>query len=186
MPIFFDALNSPKSEKKELLFKSKAAVEEAQKLKTKDAEVLARMSRIYGQLALLAGGKEKIYLGNQVKKYATEALALNPDQPTANAVLGVWYYELASLDPIEKAFANLIYGKLPKGNYNRSLSHLEKAVQLDPNVIFFRLSLAKTLLKLKKKDEALVQINKALSLSNSVASDKLYKIELKKLLSTLR
>jgi len=182
---FFDALISSKSKKKMLLNQSKKAVLQAQKLKGNDAEILARLSRIYGQIALLSGGKEKIRLGNQVKKYAEQALRLKPNQSTANAVLGVWYYEYASLSPLDKTFGRLFYGKLPKGDYQQSLNYLNRAVKADPRVVFFRLALAKTLIKLKKKDQARNQIQKALALPNTVAADKGYKVELKKLLSTL-
>jgi len=182
---FFDALYSPRTEQKGLLLKAKEAVEAAQKLSPNNAEILARFARIYGQLALFEGGKKKIKMAQQIKKYCEHALALNPNQSTAHAVLGVWHYELATLNPIEKAFANLFYGKIPKGDFNQSIDHLQKAVKADPNVIFFRLALAKSYLKVKNKKEANSHLEKALALPETVAVDRIYKEEIKQLLKKI-
>ncbi len=98
----------------------------------------------YGSLSLLKGGRQKIMLGREVEGYAEKAIALDPNYAPPYAVLGVFYREVASLNWLERALAESLYGHLPKVTLDDARKMLVKAVALDPTSVYARYQLALT------------------------------------------
>jgi tetratricopeptide (TPR) repeat protein len=135
------------------------------------ADLEAKYAQITGRLALFRGNKEKIRLGIQVKEHADRAIAIDPQQPVANAVLGVWHYELAKLSGFERFFAGLLYGDVPEGDMGKAAEYLSKAVRLKPAEVFYRVALAKSLIELKRKDDAKRELEAVLKLPSVSTAD---------------
>ena len=183
--LFFKSLVASKDQRELILEQAKDALKKAEAERAKPAEIYARLARIDGQIALYKSGKEKIRMAHAIKENAERALALDSDNAIANLVLGVWYYELAGVNGLERIFAKIFYGEVPQGDYGTSLGYLEKAVRLRPDVVYFHLALGKTLAKLHKVSAAREELQKAIDLSVQEEIDLAYKQEAEKLLNKL-
>ncbi len=182
---FYGGYELPKSKQEAMYLKAKEALELALKKAPSNPDIYARLGQVTGQIALFRGNKEKVKLGLQIKEYADQALALDPNHAMAHAVLGIWHFELAGLGFVERTFARLLFGGVPEGSYEQSAKHLAKAVSQNPNVIFYRNAYAKTLLKLGREAEAKEQLEIALKLPLIVAGDKQNKRESRLLLADI-
>ena len=147
------------------------------------ADLHAKYAQVTGRLALFRGNKEKIKLGKTIKDHADRALTINPEQPMANAVLGVWHYELAQLSGFQRFFAKILYGEVPDGDLSLASQHLSLAVRLAPQEIFYRVALAKVFLAENRKEEAVALLKSAIALPARSTSDPELKKEAKELLS---
>lgn len=168
---YFGSFLKPENQREPELLKAKKALAEVRARKAIDAELLSRDAMVDGQMALYRSGKEKIRLGHGVKEQAEAALKLDPVNARAHAVMGVWHYEVENLSGIERFFGNLFFGDVPEGSLEESKRHLEAAAKQDPTAIFFRLSLAKTLVALDEEASARKELVKALELPLRVGSD---------------
>jgi len=186
---FFGGYQKPKSQQEAMYLKAKAILLEALKLDSTSAEigssVYARLGQVTGQIALFRGGEEKIKLGMEIKQFADKSLALNPNNAMANAILGIWHYELANLDFVSRTFVKIFFGGVPDGSFEYAEKYLAKAVSLEPSVIYYRNAYAKVLIKLGRDAEARQQLKAALSLPMIVAGDKQNKREARELLTQL-
>lgn len=182
---FYGGYELPKSKQEAMYLKAKSALELALKKSPLNPEIYARLGQVTGQIALFRGNKEKVKLGLEIKEYADQALALDANNAMANAVLGIWHFELAGLGFIERTFAKLLFGGVPEGSYEQSAKYLAKAVAESPNVIFYRNAYAKALLKLGREAEAKAQLEIALKLPLIVAGDKQNKRESRLLLASI-
>ncbi len=186
---FFGGYQKPKSQQESMYLKAKAILLEALKLDSTSADigssVYARLGQVTGQIALFRGGEEKIKLGIEIKQFADKSLILNPNNAMANAILGIWHYELANLDFVSRAFVKIFFGGVPEGSFEYAEKYLAKAVSLQPSVIYYRTAYAKVLIKLGRDEEARQQLKAALSLPMIVAGDKQNKREARELLTQL-
>jgi tetratricopeptide (TPR) repeat protein len=182
---FFGGYEKKKGEQEAMYLKAKDALLAAAKQKPDDAEIYARLGQVTGQIALFRGNKEKVKLGLEIKNYADKALAIDPSCAMANAVLGIWHYELAGLGFVEKTFAKILFGGVPEGKYELAEKYLAKAVKENPNAIYYRNAYAKALMKTGKDDEAKAQLEAALKMPIIVAGDKQNKRDAKELLTSI-
>lgn len=186
---FFGGYQKPKAQQEAMYLKARSVLLEALKLDSTSAEIgsaiYARLGQVTGQIALFRGGEEKIKLGLDIKNYADKSLALNPNNAMANAILGIWHYELANLDFFSRALVKLFFGGVPDGSFEYAEKYLAKAVALQPSVIYYRNAYAKALIKLGRDEEARQQLKAALALPMMVAGDKQNKRESKELLAQL-
>lgn len=182
---FYGGYELPKFKQEAMYLKAKSALELALKKSPANPDIYARLGQVTGQIALFRGNKEKVKLGLEIKEYADKALALDASNAMANAVLGIWHFELAGLGFVERTFAKLLFGGVPEGSYEQSAKHLAKAVSQSPDVIFYRNAYAKALLKLGRDAEAKQQLEIALKLPLIVAGDKQNKRESRLLLADI-
>ncbi|MDX2129140.1 MAG: hypothetical protein SFU91_08910 [Chloroherpetonaceae bacterium] len=182
---FFGGYEKPKREQEKMYFNAKKVLLTAKQIDSLNSEVFARLGQVTGQIAIFKGNEEKIKLGLQIKEYADRALELNPNCAMAHAVLGIWHYELAGLSFFERTLVNVLFGGVPKGSYETSCTHLKKAVELAPNVIYYRYMFAKSLIKVDQEEEAKKSLIVALELPLLVAGDKRNKSAAKELLLEL-
>lgn len=186
---FFGGYQKPKSQQEAMYLKARSILLDALQLDSTSADVgsaiYARLGQVTGQIALFRGGEEKIRLGLEIKNFADKSLALNPNNAMANAILGIWHYELANLDFVSRTLVKLFFGGVPDGSFEYAEKYLAKAVSLQPSVIYYRNAYAKVLIKLGRDEEARQQLKTALSLPMMVAGDKQNKRESKELLTQL-
>ena len=129
--------------------------------------------------SLLYGQAFSPRLAEQSRSAADRAIALNPRLPEAYRALGDYYRRVVAdgarataeyrrgLD-IAPANADLLrvlaYAEQNRGQWEASLEHLTRSQQLDPRSALTAQGLANTLFTLRRYPEALVAVDRALSL----------------------
>lgn len=142
------------------------------------------LSIALGRLALFKGGGDKIRLSKEVKSEADRALAIDPKQDRAHHVLGRWNRGIAELSFFERSLAKVIYGGVPEGaTMDAAVTHLEKAIELNPNYANHHLELGRTLLDLKLKAKARAEFEKAMACPVRTPFDTEYKREAQQLMA---
>lgn len=136
------------------------------------------LSIAIGRVALDAGAKERVKLSKDVKSEVDKALTIDPQDDVAWHVLGRWHRRLSSLSWIEKNFANMFLGGVPKeASMENAVDCFKKAIQLNPSHINHHLELAITYEKMGGKDLAVAAYNKVLELPIKDADDEDHKKE---------
>jgi tetratricopeptide (TPR) repeat protein len=136
------------------------------------------LSIAIGRVALDAGAKERVKLSKEVKSEADKALAIDPEDDAGWHVLGIWHRRLSSLSWIEKNFANMFLGGVPKeASMENAVDCFKRAIQLNPSHINHHLELAITYEKMGEKDLAVAAYNKVLELPIRDADDEDHKKE---------
>ncbi len=125
----------------------------------------------YGRMASYLDNKTRIAYSKQVKEHVDKALKLDPALDYGYHVLGAWNYELASLNPVLRTVAKLIYGDLPAASYDDAVKNFKKAIELAPQRVVHHIELGRTYAALGQKDLARAEINKALALPNREKDD---------------
>ncbi len=143
------------------------------------------LSVSYGNLALFKGGETKVKLSRKVKQNAEKAVELDPQRPEPYVVLGIYYREIANLNPMLKAFAKVFFGGLPGGTNEDSEQSLLKAIELKPTYINAHFQLARTYEKMKEKDKAIANYQKVLELPQADHQDNAIKTKAEKQLKKL-
>jgi tetratricopeptide (TPR) repeat protein len=136
------------------------------------------LSIAIGRVALDAGAKERVKLSKEVKMEVDKALAIDTQDDAAWHVLGRWHRRLSSLSWIEKNFANMFLGGVPKeASMENAVDCFKRAIQLNPTHINHHLELAITYEKMGEKDLAVEEYNQVLELPVKDADDEDHKKE---------
>lgn len=119
----------------------------------------------YGRVAPYLDNKTKIAYSKLVKEHADKARALDPSgNDLVYHVLGAWNYELSNLNPVLRAVAQLIYGKLPNASNEAAVENFKKAIELNPRRLANHVELGRTYAAMGKKDDAREELEKGLAL----------------------
>ncbi len=98
-----------------------------------------------GTMAGVLPVAKQVEIAEEIRGAAEKAIALDPQNGFAYHALGVWHRRMAEIGEASRMVASLLYGRsLPKGDLERSVEFLKKAVSLNPNVIISRLELARS------------------------------------------
>lgn len=90
------------------------------------------------------------------------ALALNPECDIAHHLAGRWQYEMAGLNVLVRALAQVVFGTaLDGGTYEAALAAYTQARDLAPHKPIHRVELGRTLLKLGQTGPALAEFESA-------------------------
>lgn len=145
------------------------------------------LSIALGRVALDAGPKERVRLSKEIKAEVDKSLSIDPNDDIAWHVLGRWHRKLATLSWIEKKFANIFLGGVPKeASVKTAAECFQKAIALNPDHINHHLELGITYEKLGLKDKAIEEYEKVLSLPKSDPDDDEHKAEAQKRLRKLK
>lgn len=176
-------------------------VEERQKKMYTDAVALARkavaanpndtwghfqLAASNGKRLLLLGKKEQIAASKEIKAEIDKALELDPTNHLAYHALGRWHRRMDEIGGAKRFFGGIIYGSIPKGSYAESEKNLRKAIELHPEYVNHYLELGRTLVALKKYDEAAQSFQKAIDLPKTTSKDDVLKAEAKTELAKLK
>jgi len=140
---------------------------------------------VHGQLAVIAPVADKLELSKKIQQYSSRALELDHSNHPAMLVLGMWNREIASLSWIVRLTVRLVYGGVPDASLEESQRLLTAAAALRPDDIMSRVELAKTLIELKEKNEAMMHLRKSLALPLRDVGDPRRQEEARKLLREL-
>lgn len=156
-------LTDPKERAKqteEALNYSRRALE----LSPRDPVCLLSMAVCYGKLTATADNATKVEYSRLVKRYAEEALAIDPNYAWGHHLLGRWNYEVALIGGPTRIAARMLYGGLPAASCKEAIKHLEKAVELNPLVPSHHVELGYAYLASGDKAHAAEQWRKSLEL----------------------
>jgi len=143
------------------------------------------MAICYGKLGLYGDTKARVENARLIRKYADEALALNPNYDWAHHVLGRWHYEVTELGGAKRFFVSMLYGGLPKASYAEAILHLQKAVSLAPGVVAHHIELGFAFRAAGRTDEARTEFARGLALPNLEIHDESSKRRATEALRTL-
>lgn len=91
----------------------------------------------------MPNSSERVKLIWDMKEYAYGAVEMDPEFAPAWHLAGIWHSKLANVSRTERLAARLIYGSLPDGASNqKAVEYLNRAIDMDQNVILFKLDLA--------------------------------------------
>ncbi len=139
-----------------------------------------------GRVALDASAKQRIKMSKEIRKEAELAIKLNPENDLAYHVLGRWHRKISNLSWIEKGFADMFLGGVPKDASNEAaVENFKKAIEINPDYINHHLELGITYEMMDKDDLARQQFEACLALPISSAKDKEHKKKAQELLNDL-
>ncbi len=141
-----------------------------------------------GRQALKEGPKTQLSLSREIKSEVDRALALDPGLGRGWHVLALWNRKLASLNMLERTVARTVLGGIPQGaSMENALADLKKAVELEPAYVNHHLELGRTYLQLKRKAEAIHELERAVNLPPTGSPlDPRYQAEARELLARTR
>lgn len=150
------------------------AVDYAQRaadLAPNDPEAQLALAISYGKMLPFEETKEKIATSRRIKTAADKVIALDPKNDLGWQVLGRWYFGLAEVGSVKRAFAQIRYGKLPAAKYEDAVRCYEKAMELNPNRLMHCIELGRTYAKMGKEEEARKYITKGLAMTETEKDD---------------
>ena len=152
------------AEKKRLCIESLEYGQRAVKLEPDNAVNVLSLAICYGKLGLYSDVRTRIEYSRLVRENAERALQLNPAYDYAHHVLGRWHYEVASLGTGKRMLVKLIYGGLPPASTAEAIRHLQRAVELSPQLPSHRVELGFALLADGQQDAAREMFEAALNM----------------------
>ncbi|MBW2614859.1 MAG: hypothetical protein JRD02_01625 [Deltaproteobacteria bacterium] len=176
-----------KEQRKAYYLKAHELAKRAVEIDPKAAKGHLYLSISLGRVALDAGGKEKVRLSKEIKREVDKTLAIDPNDDIAWHVLALWNRNISTLSWIEKQFANIFLGGVPKeASVEKAVECLKKAIQLNNGHINHHLELGITYEVLDKKELAIKKYEKVLELPISDADDEDYKAKAEESLKRLK
>jgi tetratricopeptide (TPR) repeat protein len=139
-----------------------------------------------GKRLLLLGKKEQIEASKAVKAEIDKAIELDPTNHLAYHALGRWHRRMDEIGGAKRFFGSIVYGSIPKGSFAESEKALRKAIDLHPEYVNHYLELGRTLVALKKYDEAAQCFQKAIDLPKTTSKDDVIKADAKAELAKLK
>lgn len=166
--------------------KAKSYAEKALAINSTDYYSNYVMGVAMGRIALISGARERVAASKEIKMYADKAVAADPSQAGGWHMLSRWHHKVANLNFAERAAANILFGGAPKGASNEeAISCMQKAVDLDGNLIMYKRDFANILADLDKEKEALKYAKEVQTMPIRSLDDPGYIEEMKKLAKKL-
>ncbi len=167
-------LTQDRAAQKRLYVKAEQLARTAVRLNPKDSKGHLYLAVALGKLAFFESGRRKVELSKEVKVEAEKSIALNPEEDFAYHVLAIWHREMVELPWLLKKFAEWLYGKFPSASLGGALAHLQRAVELAPDVIPHHVELGITLASAGRWTDAQTELEKALALPKSWVTNEYY------------
>jgi FimV-like protein len=174
---------------KELFRKGERYARLAVKADSTSAEAWFHLARALGRTALSVGVRDRVKYAVDVRKYALNALAINPDHAGALHVLGMWNAEVKRLNGFELFFARRFLGGgvMGQANWKDAVSNLERAVTVDPDRIVHRLDLAGIYADVGEKEKARASLESVIAATTRTDfNDAMYKRQAEERLKRIR
>jgi len=174
---------------KELFRKGERYARRAVQADSTSAEAWFHLARALGRTALSVGVRDRVRYAVDVRKYALNALAVNPEHAGALHVLGMWNAEVKRLNGFELFFARRFLGGgiMGQANWKDAVSYLERAVAVDPDRLVHRLDLAGIYSDVGEKEKARTSLESVIAATTRTDfNDALYKRQAEERLKRIR
>ena len=139
-----------------------------------DAQARVGLAAAYGKMLELVNEKTKVEYSQRVYAEATRGLELDPNSDFGHLILARWNFEMASLNPVMRGFAQIVYGRFPPASKEDAVMEFKKAIQLAPDRITHHAEYAKVLDALGEKDAARLEWTKVTVLKAIDSQDRRY------------
>ncbi|KAF7380524.1 hypothetical protein HZH68_016389 [Vespula germanica] len=144
------------SEAKKMILEAYNFIQTAMSIKEDHYAVQKWMSILLDSKSAMEGMKSRIQQLYSIKKHMLRAIELNPKDATTLYMLGSWCYQVSDLAWYQRKIAALVFEEPPNSSFEEALTYFEKAEETSPNFYSYNLlMLAKTYLKLGRKEDAL-------------------------------
>lgn len=146
------------------------------------------LSMVLGRLSRTKGSKERVKFAKIIYDEAMRAIELNPNHDNAHHVLGAWNAEIKRLSGFQRFFAKTLFGGsfMSKANWDDAVSHLQRAVELNPQHVYHRLELAEVYVDLGQYSKAREHLLVIPTLPNTDVQDAQFKEEAAALLDDIK
>jgi tetratricopeptide (TPR) repeat protein len=151
-----------------------------------DPEAQLAVAISYGKLQPYEGSRERFEAVRIIKKAADKALKLDPQSDLGWHVLGRWHMGLAEVGALQRAMAQVMYGKLPDSTYEDAARCFEKAIECNPNRLMHYIELGRVYARMGRTDDARSLITKALAMRDTEKDDPEIKRQGQEVLKGLR
>lgn len=139
-----------------------------------DSQAHVGLAAAYGQLCWFVDDKTRVEYSKAIHQEVTKGLALDPDSDYGHLILARWNFEMATLNPLLKGIAELVYGQFPPASTQAAITHFKKAIELNPSRVIHHAEYAKALETLGDKEKAREEWVKVTELKAVDAQDRLY------------
>jgi len=136
------------------VLKAEQYLKKALAINPNDSRTRFMNSAIIGRQGREASRRKQVALAKTVRVEIDKAIELDPDNDMAWHALAFWHKTLAEVGDAKRFFGSIIYGRIPKGSYDEAVKGFQKAISLNPGYCNHHLELARTYVRLKKKDMA--------------------------------
>jgi tetratricopeptide (TPR) repeat protein len=146
------------------------------------------LAMVLGRWSRTKGSKDRVKYAKIIYDEATRAVAINPNHDNAHHVLGAWNAEVKRLSGFQRFFAKTLYGGgfMSKANWPDAVSHLQKAIEINPRHVYHRLELAEVYTDLGQYSKAREQLQVIPTLPNYDVLDPQYKKDAAALLEDIK
>jgi tetratricopeptide (TPR) repeat protein len=151
-----------------------------------DSEAQLAVAIRYGKLQPLEGSRERFEAVRLIKDAADKAIKLDPRSDLGWHVLGRWHMGLAEVSALQRALAQVVYGKLPESTYEDAVRCFEKAIVYNPNRLMHYIELGRVYARMGRVDDARSFITKGLAMRDTEKDDPETKRQGQDLLAKLR
>lgn len=135
------------------------------------------MAVAMGRMALISGAKDRVEASREIKKYANRAIEIDAEHAGAWHVLGVWHYQVANLNFLERTAARTLFGGLPDASNEEAIEALERAIELTPQYVLYHHDLAMAYEEAGNESAAIEACETALQKENISPDDEKLKNE---------
>jgi Flp pilus assembly protein TadD len=139
-----------------------------------DSQAHVGLAAAYGQLCWFVDDKTRVEYSKAIYQEVNKGLAIDPDSDYGHLILARWNFEMATLNPLLKGIAELVYGQFPPASTQAALTHFKKAIELNPSRVIHHAEYAKALEALGEKEKAREEWSKVIELKAVDAQDRLY------------
>jgi tetratricopeptide (TPR) repeat protein len=140
-----------------------------------------------GQSALNEGPRTKVRLAEEIRAEALRTLELDSLSAAAHHVLGEWHAQVKRLSGLTRWAAKNFLGAdtFDQASWDQARSHLERAVELEPQSLINHLALARVYLDLDRAEDARKELREVLERPALEPIDPMLKQEAQELLSEM-
>jgi Tfp pilus assembly protein PilF len=139
-----------------------------------DAQAHIGLAAAYGQICWFVDDKTRVEYSKGIYQEVNKGLAIDPDNDYGHLILARWNFEMATLNPVLKGIAELVYGQFPPASTQAATTQFKKAIELNPSRVIHHAEYAKALEALGEKDKAREEWAKVIELKAVDAQDRLY------------
>jgi len=156
---------SAKQERRQLYLKANRTARKAVEINPAGSKGRLYLAISLGRVALDEGGKEKVKLSKEIKQEVDKALELDPSDDVVWHVLALWNRNVATLSWVERKFADVFLGGVPKeASMEKAVECLNKAVSLKDSHINHHLELGITYDMMERREDALDRYRRVMEL----------------------
>jgi Flp pilus assembly protein TadD len=139
-----------------------------------DSQAHVGLAAAYGQLCWFVDDRTRVEYSKALYQEVNKGLALDPDSDYGHLILARWNFEMATLNPVLKGIAELVYGQFPPASTQAAIANFKKAIELAPDRVIHHAEYAKALEALGEKEKAREEWAKVIDLKAVDAQDRLY------------